>query len=108
MRTGRGGAGNFVPPSELSTESKELAKASKEGARPTRKLTGAALSHGHSGRGGAGNFKQIGDEEEIKRVQEEENQRAKVNEKVRLDVESMMKPPPKAHAAPESYDDNIV
>lgn len=66
--------------------------------------SGRSTHRGLSGRGGAGNFRQVAEEEERKRVEEEESIKSRVNEQVLIDVNAMMKPPPRAHAAPQSYD----
>lgn len=60
-------------------------------------------NRGLSGRGGAGNWTQ-GNGEEDKRKAEDEERKTKslLEERIRLDVEKDLKPPPKAYAAREN------
>ena len=113
-RTGRGGVGNYIaPPLEPPTSSsdtksdlqspREALDASRE--KLKEKFTGdkSAAYRGHSGRGGAGNWKQGSEEAERKRAEDEETKaRSKIGESIRLDVEKGLKPPPRAYAAPEN------
>jgi hypothetical protein len=57
---------------------------------------------GLSGRGGAGNWRQGREEEERRREEEETKVRTAVHERVKLDVELGLKPPPKAYTAREN------
>jgi hypothetical protein len=83
----------------------------------SRKVTEKVASEkpayrGLSGRGGAGNWRQANEEEERKKTEEEAMERSKVDEQVRIDVEAMMKPPPRAYGKLEkkigTFNDDIV
>lgn len=57
---------------------------------------------GLSGRGGAGNWSQVREGEERRREEEETKARIAVHERVKLDVELDLKPPPKVYTAREN------
>jgi hypothetical protein len=111
-RTGRGGMGNYIAPSqELPTSSsdtksdlqstRETLDASREKLKD--KITGEKNTayRGPSGRGGAGNWRQGNEEADRRRMEDEEMKvRSRIDESIRLDVEKGLKPPPKVHAAP--------
>jgi hypothetical protein len=113
-RTGRGGVGNYIAPPLESPTSSSDAKSDLHSAREALdasreklkdKITGdkSTAYRGHSGRGGAGNWKEGSEEAERKRAENKEMKaRSKIGESIRLDVEKGLKPPPKAYAAPEN------
>jgi hypothetical protein len=120
VRTGRGGIGNIIAPCEELPTSSSDAKSDLESAREAldasrEKLKGKITDdkspayRGHSGRGGVGNWRQGNDDAERKRMEDEEvNARSKLDERVRLDVEMGLKPPPKVHAAPRNALGRVV
>ena len=90
-RAGRGGAGNFLDPSTLPD-----AKTVEQVAEKTLSAVAASVAKpkaGWSGRGGAGNYS------ESPSAAQEADQKKKValEQKVLVDVEAGLAPPPKAH-----------
>jgi hypothetical protein len=112
-RTGRGGAGNYIAPAqELPTSSdaqsdlqsaREVLDASREKLKDKVTVDKSKAYRGHSGRGGAGNWKPGSEEAERKRAEDKEMKvRNRIDASIRLDVEKELKPPPKVYAAPEN------
>jgi hypothetical protein len=95
QRTGRGGVGNFV--SNPITGSNELP--SKTIAAPIIPSQKKIEYRGHSGRGGAGNWRQVAEEEKRQAEDEEQRARNKVDEQVRADVDKGLQPPPRAYGS---------
>jgi hypothetical protein len=92
---GRGGAGNTLAASDLdqsevNTNVKVLNKQGNDD-----------KNRGHSGRGGAGNWRQGAEEERLMAEEREREERKTVDEKVKRDVEAGLPRPPKAYAGPE-------
>jgi hypothetical protein len=113
-RTGRGGIGNYIAPSQELPTSSSDAKSDLQSAREALdasreklidKISGdkSTAYRGLSGRGGAGNWRQGNEEAERRRAGDEEMKtRSRIDESIRLDVEKGLKPPPKVYAAPEN------
>jgi hypothetical protein len=114
-RTGRGGMGNYITPSqELPTSSSDV-KSELQSAREALdagreklkdKVTGdkSTTYRGLSGRGGAGNWRQGNEDADKRRIEDEEMKvRSRIDESIRLDVEKGLKPPPKVHAAEHTF-----
>jgi hypothetical protein len=113
LRSGRGGAGNFAaPPDELhdpnvvtsmadnGTRPRAPAPKVAAGVRTESKVMSDGVG-GLSGRGGAGNWKQ-GTSAEVARKAEEEKVQSAIHARVMMDLESGLRPPPKAYTAPEN------
>jgi len=81
--------------------------ASKEGRRlPSTPGSPQPAAASMGGRGGAGNMKWADPKvEERKKAEEEERVAARVNERARVEVEALMRPPPKAYGRPEGFED---
>jgi len=110
-RTGRGGAGNYVPASNANAlDRKELTRIPSAGsgnAKVQEKIGSDKTYRGTSGRGGAGNWRQTREEEERRLTNDEEEKKmagSLVQQQVREDVERGLQMPSKAYLGPRIAD----
>jgi len=101
MHSGRGGAGNWVKPSELASSG--LSQTTADNA-PTSNIStkktpvvGQSKPTYRGGRGGAGNYYEDPAVEEKRREEEEEERRVKMERAVERDVEAGLARPAKAY-----------
>jgi hypothetical protein len=104
VRSGRGGAGNYVDTADLPAAQDQEALASQTAAALNDSRRSQFLRGGLSGRGGAGNWKSAEEQEaEKRRLQDgqdrEEGKLEEVERKVMEAVERQLKMPEKVHRA---------
>ncbi|KAH6719961.1 hypothetical protein DL95DRAFT_145699 [Leptodontidium sp. 2 PMI_412] len=106
LHTGRGGAGNWVQPSELKShgltqqsEDMHSTATTRPAEAPAQRVLGSSKPTYRGGRGGAGNY--FDDGEEKRRVEEEERRERErereVQGRVEEDVERGLKRPERAY-----------
>jgi hypothetical protein len=121
LHTGRGGAGNFTTPSSntpslpitddssISTSSTSQPQnhsaisTTKEKAK--EKLHSNNGSSGYRGRGGVGNWNDADAGEKERAREEDEGIKMRVDERVRRDVEAVLRRPERAYGAPSAEDE---
>ncbi|KAG0646861.1 hypothetical protein D0Z07_6249, partial [Hyphodiscus hymeniophilus] len=114
LHTGRGGAGNWVQPSELNAKGLEQiafpgatsptgtlgpVDSSNPGVGMSKRVLGASKPSYRGGRGGAGNYVDFAEEERARKDQEERVKRVKreTEERITRDVEAGLSKPPRAY-----------
>ncbi|KAH7418248.1 hypothetical protein BKA64DRAFT_762362 [Cadophora sp. MPI-SDFR-AT-0126] len=106
QHTGRGGAGNWVQPSELKShgltqqsEDMHSTETTRPAEAPAQRVMGSSKPTYRGGRGGAGNY--FDDGAEARRLEEEkaeeERRRREVQGRVEEDVERGLKRPERAY-----------
>lgn len=111
LHTGRGGAGNWVQPSELTaqglaqvgppdatSEASATSPSSASNAKigVSQRVLGGAKPTYRGGRGGAGNYTDFAEEERLKK-EEEERVRRETEDRITRDVEAGLARPPRAY-----------
>jgi hypothetical protein len=106
LHTGRGGAGNWYQPAELTAQGLEqvaspdatspVSPPSTPGIGISKRVLGGAKPAYRGGRGGAGNYTDFA-EEERRRREREEVERRETEERITRDVEAGLARPPKAY-----------
>jgi len=112
IKTGRGGAGNFVSTSDAENPNARQAienaiRHAKEKVRENQPVEGAAPQKS-SGRGGAGNYRQTATEEDKRQAEEEERKlQSRVEVQVRTDVGKGLAMPQRAYMAPKAANEEL-
>ncbi|KAF7543986.1 hypothetical protein G7Z17_g10307 [Cylindrodendrum hubeiense] len=97
-RAGRGGAGNYVDPANMPDAREQEEMASKTAAAISASLKKNNQIHGgHSGRGGAGNWKTDDEGDRKKAATEESALGVKLEKQVKEAVDKGLKMPAKVH-----------
>jgi hypothetical protein len=104
LHIGRGGAGNWIAPSELSAQGLEQVSSpdatSTSPSNPniaiSKRVLGGAKPSYRGGRGGAGNYTDFAEEERVRR-EEEERVKRETEQRITRDVEAGLARPPKAY-----------